>query len=204
MPAAFGPTGRFPAGLLAVERPAGDVVVRVHHRDHGAVFFGPKPGTPPQNRFDAPSGEYRVLYAAERLEGAFVESILRRPTGRVLRRAYVEQRMWTPLRLRRQLILAKVLNEGLQFHGVDAAVSASDDYNPSRALALALHTDFPALDGLAYRSRFNNGEVCFAIFDRVLASDVTALAGCSFADQPVRVDELMSLHGAVFDTSPVV
>ena len=131
MPLAFGPTGRFPAGLLAVERRAGDVVVRVHHQDHGAVFFGPKPGTPPQNRFDAPSGEYRVLYAAERLEGAFVESVLRRPAGRVLRRAFVEERMWTPLRLGRPLILAKVLDEGLQFHRVDAGVSASDDYAAS-------------------------------------------------------------------------
>lgn len=204
MPLAFGPTGRFPAGLLAVERRAGDVVVRVHHQDHGAVFFGPKPGTPPQNRFDAPSGEYRVLYAAERLEGAFVESVLRRPAGRVLRRAFVEERMWTPLRLGRPLILAKVLDEGLQFHRVDAGVSASDDYAASRALALALHTEFPALDGLAYRSRFNNGEVCFAIFDRVLPADLIALAGRRFSDQPARVDELMSLHGAVFDTSGVV
>jgi hypothetical protein len=204
VPVAFGPTGRFPAGLLAVELHPGEIMVRVHHRDRGAVFFGPKPATPPQNRFDAPSGEYRVLYAAARLEGAFVESILRRPAGRILRRAFVEERMWTPLRLERSLTLAKVLDEGLQFHRVDASVSASEDYAGSRALALALYTDFPNLDGLAYRSRFNNGEICFAIFDRVLPSDLTAMLGQPFDAHPRRADELMSLHGAIFDTSPVV
>lgn len=204
MPVAFGPTSRFPAGLLAIERGAGEIVVRVHHQDRGAVFFGPKPGASPQNRFDAPSSEYRVLYAADRLEGAFAESVLRRPVGRILRRAFVEERVWTPLRLQRPLILAKVLDEGLQFHGVDASVSASEDYAGPRALALALHTDFPRLDGLAYRSRFNNGEVCFAIFDRVLSSDLTAMPAQRFAANAKRTDELMSLHGAVFDTSKAV
>ena len=204
MPTALGPTSGFPAGLLALERGAGDLVVRVHHQSREAVFFGPAPATPPQNRFDAPSAEYRVLYAAERLEGAFVESVLRRPAGRVLRRAFVEERMWTPLRLARALVLAKVLDEGLQFHGVDGAISASDDYAASRALALALYRDFPRLDGLAYRSRFNNGEVCYAIFDRVAASDLVPLSGQRFADHPRRVDELMNLHGAVFDTSDPV
>src|SRR4029079_15229474 len=113
----------------------------------------------------------------------------------------VEERMWSPLRLVRPVVLAKILDEGLQFHRVDASVSASDDYDGSRALALALHTDFPSLGGLAYRSRFNNGETCFAIFDRVLPSDLTGLPGLRFADHPRRTDELMSLHGAVFDTS---
>lgn len=204
MPVAFGPTSRFPAGLLAVELPVGEIVVRVHHRDRGSIFFGPTHGVPPQNRFDAPSGEYRVLYAAERLEGAFVESVLRRPAGRVLRRAFVEERMWTPLRFGRSVTLAKILDEGLQFHHIDASVSASDDYAGSRALALALYTDFPSLDGLAYRSRFNNGEVCFAIFDRVLPSDLAAMPGQRFDAHPRRVDELMTLHGAVFDTSSAV
>ena len=159
---AYPPTARFPAGLLAHNLQAGDVVVRVHHQSLGPVFFGPKPGVPPQNRFDAPGGEYRIMYAAERLEGAFVETILRRPTGRILRRAQVEDRMWTELRLERALVLAKLFGEGLQFHKIDPSVSASDNYRATRALALALHTDFPELDGLAYRSRFNSDQVCYA------------------------------------------
>jgi len=204
VPVAFGPTSRFPSGLRAIELHAGDIVVRVHHRTRSAIVFGPKTGTLPQHRFDAPSGEYRVLYAAERLEGAFVESVLRRPAGRVLRRSFVDQRTWTPLRLGRSVTLAKILDEGLQFHRVDASVSTSDDYAASRSLALALYTDFPKLDGLAYRSRFNNGEVCFVFFARVFPEDLIAMPGQHFDAHPTRVDELMTLHGAVFDTSSVV
>lgn len=80
--------------------------------------------------------------------------------------------MWTPLRLGRALTLAKIMDEGLLFHGVDASVSATEHYGPSRNLALALYEDFAALDGLAYRARHNNREICYALFDRVLPSDL--------------------------------
>ncbi|NEJ20367.1 RES domain-containing protein [Rhizobium leguminosarum] len=176
----------------------------MHRKIHGAIFFGPQPGSTPQGRFDAPAGQYRLLYAAQRLEGAFVETVLRRPANRIVRRAFVEERMWTPHRLQRPLVLAKLMDEGLLFHGVDASISAGADYAPSRALALALHQDYPDLDGLAYRSRHNNGEVCFALFDRVLASDLVPLPGQRFESDPTRTDQLMRLHGAVFDTSPPI
>ncbi|WP_245431812.1 RES family NAD+ phosphorylase [Rhizobium sophoriradicis] len=138
MPPSFPPTARFPAGLLPTQLDAGEIVVRVHRKGQGAVFFGPPAGRPPQNRFDASAGEYGVLYAARRLEGAFVETLLRRPAGRIVRRDFIEERQWTPIRLERPLILAKIMDEGLLFHGVDASVSASDDYGPSRALARSL------------------------------------------------------------------
>ncbi|WP_234836216.1 RES family NAD+ phosphorylase [Sinorhizobium meliloti] len=163
------------------------------------LWAGARYDTP--SRFDAPAGQYRLLYVAQRLEGAFVETVLRRPANRIVRRAFVEERMWTPLRLHRQLVLAKLMDEGLLFHGVDASISAGADYAPSRALALALHEDYPDLDGLAYRSRHNNGEVCYALFDRVLSSDLVTLPGQRFEDDPARTDQLMRLHGAVFDTS---
>lgn len=180
---------------------AGEIIVRIHRKGQGAVFFGPPAGKPPQNRFDAPAGEYGVLYAARRLEGAFVETLLRRPSGRIVRRDFIEERQWTPIRLERPLILAKIMDEGLMFHGVDASVSASDDYAPSRALALDLYNDFPDLEGLAYRSRHNNGEICYALFDRVLPSDLAGLPAHLFEDSRTRVDELVRLHGAILDTS---
>lgn len=175
--------------------------MRVHRKQQGPVFFGPGPGKPPQNRFDAPEGEYNLLYAAQRLEGAFVETVLRRPVGRIVKRAFIEQRMWTPLRLERALTLAKIMDEGLLFHGVDAAVTASEDYAASRNLALSLFEDFPSVDGLVYRSRHNNGEVCYAVFDRVRPADVTPMAGHLFEDNRERVDQLIQLHGAVLDVS---
>lgn len=59
---------------------AGTTVHRIHRAGKGAVFFGPNPGVPPGNRFDEPAGQYRTLYVAERFDGAFIETVLRRPT----------------------------------------------------------------------------------------------------------------------------
>lgn len=201
MPIPSAPTARFPSGLRSVTLDTGDIIVRVHRKSHGPKFFGPPPGSPPASRFDAPAGQFRALYAAQRLEGAFVETVLHRPANRIVRRAFVDERMWTPLRLKRPLVLAKIMDEGLLFHGVDASITAVDDYAPSRALALALFEDYPRLDGLAYRSRHNNGEICYAVFDRVLPTDLVEMTGQRFEDHPDRVDQLMRLHGAVFDTS---
>jgi RES domain len=193
-------SGRFPAGLLTDVLPAGNFIVRAHKADKGPIFFGPPTGSPPENRFDAPGGEYRVLYGAERLEGAFAETVLRKRT-RIVRRAYVEERAWSALRLDRPLIVAKVYDEGLLRHGVDAGMIAADDYTESRELALALFRESLTLDGIAYRSRVNNGELCYALFDRVPITALTRTRTEEFTKIPARVDELMRLHGAVFDTS---
>jgi hypothetical protein len=107
----------FPRGMRAEVLPAGSVLVRVHHLAHDAVWFGPRPGLPPQHRFDAPAGEYRTLYCAARLAGAFVESVLRKPAGRIVTRAYVEERGWSEITARRALRLVKLRDEGLHWHG---------------------------------------------------------------------------------------
>lgn len=185
----------------AIVLPAGALIVRVHHIARDPVFFGPSPGSRPGNRFDAPNGEYRVLYASERLEGAFVETILRRPRNRILRPAFVDERAWSALRLERPVYLAKVFDEGLQAFGVDAGEVGSEDYALSRALALRIYTAFPYLHGLAYRSRYNNGEICYGIFNRVSSGDLTIVQSQRFKSDGSTVRRLMALHRALFDTS---
>jgi hypothetical protein len=131
-----------------------------------------------------------------------VETVLRRPKGRILRRAFVEERGYSILKPKRPLKLAKIYDDGLQFHQIDAGEISIDDYGPSRALALALFREFPTLDGLAYRSRYNNGEICYAIFDRVAVGEIETGTVEAFKDHPNRVDALMALHGATFDLGP--
>jgi hypothetical protein len=159
---------------------------------------------PPQHRFDAPNSEYRTLYCAARLAGAFVESLLRRPAGRVVARGYVEEHAWSELTVRRTLRVAKLRDEGLHWHSTDAAISASHDYIEPRRLALALYVAFPEVDGIAYRARHNNGEVCYALFDRVAVGDLVVGEPQQFAARRAVVDHLMALHGALFDTDPPV
>ena len=192
---------RFANGVLPLDVPQGAEFVRVHRQSDGPVFFGPAPGRPPSNRFDAPSGQFRTLYGAIALPGAFVETVLRRP-GRILRRIEADGRAATRLQTQRPLQLAKIMDEGLQWHGVHAGEISIDDYGPSRQLALDLFEAFPAIDGLAYRSRFNNGQVCFALFDRVSTADLSATGRMDLDKHPAVVDDLMRVYGAVFDTSP--
>ncbi|MGI4800219.1 MAG: RES family NAD+ phosphorylase [Janthinobacterium lividum] len=177
--------------------------MRIHWQTNGPVFFGPRVGTPPSNRFDAPGGQYRVLYAAAALPGAYVETVLRRP-GRVMRRQEADERAASRLQVQRTLTLAKVMDEGLHWHGVHAGEISIDDYGPSRQLALDFYSAFPAIDGLAYRSRYNNGQVCFALFDRVDPADLVPTSKLDFNDAPTEVDSLMRLYGAAFDTSPLL
>jgi hypothetical protein len=190
--------------MLADVIPAGSVLVRVHHRAHSPLWFGPNLGFPPQHRFDAPGGEYRTFYCAARLAGAFVESLLRRPSGRIVRRAFIEERAWSEITIRRSLRLAKLRDEGLHWHGTDAAISASHDYIVPRRLALALYAAFSDVDGISYRARHNNGEICYALFDRVTPADLMPSAPQLFAEHRAVVDQLMTLHGALFDTDPPV
>lgn len=195
-----GGVSRFPKGLLAVEIPTNAELVRIHWQANGPLFFGPKLGSPPANRFDAPDGEYRVLYAAAELPGAFVETVLRHPF-RIMRRQEVDERAASRLQVQRPLQLAKVMDEGLQWHGVHAGEISVDDHAPCRQLALDFHTAFPTIDGLAYRSRYNNGQVCFALFDRVQPADLVPTGRLDFHLAPAVIDDLMRLYGAAFDTS---
>lgn len=193
----------FPGGVEVEELALGQSIMRVHRLGQGAVFFGPSPGAPPANRFDAPGGEYRALYAAENLEGGFVETLLRLPAGRIVRRAFVDARGWSVLTLRRKLSLALVRDAGLARIGVDASVTTTGDYAVSGALALRLHQAYPKLDGLSYRSKHNNGEVCYALYDRVDGADLDPGPVSAFKDEAARVDAMMARHGAVFDPTPL-
>jgi hypothetical protein len=60
-PAPSSPTASFPRGVKVEILEAGSTVVRIHHQDNGAIWFGPKLSFPPAYRFDAPGGEYRTM-----------------------------------------------------------------------------------------------------------------------------------------------
>lgn len=179
----------------------GTALVRVHLLTNGAVWFGPAPRTPPGSRFDAPAGQFRTLYAAQALRGAFVETVLHR-NNRILSKAIIDLRGWTELQLSRDLQVAKLHGEGLSWHGTDARLTSDTDYTHARLVAAAIHAASTEVDGLAYRSSHNNGEICYALFDRVLPTELTALGPAKkFSCHPTIVDELISEHGAVLDRS---
>jgi hypothetical protein len=146
-------TATFPRGIKTEVLEAGSAIIRIHHEDNGAIWFGPKPGLPPAYRFDAPAGEYRTMYAAAAIEGAFVETILHGKAERqIVSQAYVDQRAWSELTVLRPLTLLKLYDDGLFWHRTDASISATPEYARSRQVALAAFCEGPDLDGVVYPS----------------------------------------------------
>jgi RES domain len=184
--------------LLPVLIPANSIFVRIHKLGQGALWFGPERGTPPANRFDAPNGEFRTLYGADRLEGAFAETILRR-ARRIIARDYVELRQWSLVRTLRDLKLAKLFDNGLIWHGVTADIGSGDDYRGSQAFSAGLHAAHGDCDGIAYRARHNNGEICYALFDRVDVAHLLVLDSRHFRNERSITEDLMRIHNASWD-----
>jgi hypothetical protein len=193
------PKPDLPDDCLVIRLDPGTPLVRVHHKDNEPVWFGPAAGTLPGSRFDAPAGEFGTLYVADTLKGAFVETVLRK-AARIIGRLMVDERAWSVVRPRRDLILVQLHGDGLAHLGVTGDICAGDDYAVPQALALALYEKF-ALDGIAYRARHNNDEICYALNDRVAASDLDVVETSLFSDNKAVADALLRRHGAVWDTA---
>lgn len=193
-----GPSTPLPVELFPMTVAAGTLIARIHRLGQGPHWFGPASGDPPAYRFDAPAGEYGTLYAARRLEGAFVETLLRR-ANRLLPLSQLNDRQWSMLEVQRDLRLAKVFNQGLVRHNVTTDICAGDDYTESQAFALRLHTENPDLDGIAYRARHDNGEICYALFDRVDAACLPVADKRQFASEAKTRDRLVRRYNVVID-----
>ena len=196
------PTASFPRGVKTEILPADSKILRIYHLANATIWFGPAPGKPAAYRFDATAGDYRVMYAAAALDGAFAETILHGKTeSQIVNCAFVEQRAWTELTIQRPLTLMKLYDDGLFWHRTDARISAVDDYSVPRKLALDAFQQCPTLDGLTYRSRHNNGELCYALFDRVAKTDLLEGPKHLLRDHRADIDSLMAKYGAVYDAS---
>jgi hypothetical protein len=136
---------------------------RIHPRERRALHFG----RTARWRFDGPGGRYGVLYAAEDLDGAFVETFLRMPGQRgVVSRGDLALRAVSSLGARRPLRLVDLTGPHLARLRVDASLFTSTDYARTQAWSEAFwrHPDAP--DGLRYRSRHDPARLAVALFDR--------------------------------------
>ncbi len=127
-------------------------------------------------RFDAPAGEFGVLYAAFDLATAFAETVLRTvpqeiPAGEeplltfeeLARRRVVQFRSVPG---RRSLRLVKLYDEGLAAAKVDNRIATDDEYATTRLWARAFHDHPETVDGVAYLSRFMGARRSIVLFDR--------------------------------------
>jgi hypothetical protein len=161
---------------------------RIHRADFGPLWFGPAPGQPPQNRFDAPAGEFRVCYFGQELEAAFVETMMRGRANRLIALAELKERAASVVPLARDLRLARVHSDGLVHLALSASVPHAEEYEDCHDLALALWRHADAVDGVEYRSRWDDSRLCVALFDRAaeaLGTPQTRALGLTTLVRPV-------------------
>lgn len=153
---------RLPVAVLAADA----VLWRVHRREHSPLWFGPAAGSPPSGRFDAPGGEFGICYLGESISVAVVETLVRGDQRHVLDRALLEARAATPVRVREPLRLLQFEGAGLVRLGIGAEQAHAASYADCRRLAADLFLAHPEIDGVRYRSRWDNSLFCFALFER--------------------------------------
>lgn len=158
--------GETPAPILLHPIQAGATLHRIVRADREALWFGPARGHPPEYRFDAPRGEYRICYLGASPEAAFAETFLRRPPVRLIARSELATRLLVRVRVARPLALTALYASGLARAGVTGAVTMAGDYEPSRRTGVSLWRHPLAVDGVCYQCRHDSGELAVALFDR--------------------------------------
>ncbi|MGH3144318.1 MAG: RES domain-containing protein [Rubrobacter sp.] len=103
-------------------------------------------------RFDAPGGEYAVLYANDTRVATFNESYAEK---RRRIPAADAQRHLVRITPKRPLPLVDLRDDRtLSAMGLDARISVGDDYEACRQWALAFHEEWPEVCGIAYAARW--------------------------------------------------
>jgi hypothetical protein len=179
--------------LPLITVPADSKWWRIHRTAVPPVFFGPAPGGPPTYRFDAPRGEYRILYIGQSLTAAFVETLLRNPRLPFIERTELEERSVATLSNRHPLKLVDLRGGGLSQIGVDNRLTTGGyEVAGQWALALWRHPTHP--DGILYRSKHDPNHTCAAIFDRD-DCQFTVSSTTPLMDIPHHWAAILSAHG---------
>lgn len=140
--------------------------MRIHAKARNALWFGPARGRPPIHRFDDPGGRFRVCYLGTNEDVCFAETFLRNPPVRILSLDDLADRFIATFTVRRELRFVPLPGPGLARLVVTAELASRNDYESSQRLSRALgeHSDKP--DGILYRSRHDDSELCTAVYNR--------------------------------------
>lgn len=155
---------RIPADPPIVEVPVTQVLWRVHRWDRDPLWFGPN--DPPTGRFDAPAGEYGVCYFGGTLGVALLETLVRGMKVPIIARAALEARSASAVAPARPLRMLQLEGKGLSALGISAHQVSGDELAQCQDLARRAHENLLDVDGIQYRSRWDNSELCWALFDR--------------------------------------
>lgn len=157
-------------------------ILPIRHRD---TPLGVAPG---DSRFCSRSDPYTVLYAAQDLATAFLETVVRdRLTHSRKRRIAVEevtQRSWTSVSSTAgsRLRLLDLRGNGCVRLGAPTDAVNARNHAAGRALGRTIHAEHPEVDGILFASRLT-GSDAYAIFDRAVDS-LQATPALPLAEHP--------------------
>ena len=179
----------FASRELPVETiPVGSRLSRIHLGAFEPLHFG----ATEYNRFDDPNRLFGVCYLAKTLEGAFAETFLRTVNSRMIFQEFLQKRSLSVFVAVAPLRLSSLHGPGLSRVGATSAV-ASGSHTVAQPWSQAIHDHPAAPDGIAYRSKHDDDEICIALFDR--ARDRIATVG---VPQPMEnlpeLTELLALY----------
>jgi hypothetical protein len=162
-------SGPPPPGDLAWRRPSitrlgiGTIINRFYSSEHDPIFFDRGLA----GRLNAPDGSYGVLYAAKKSAGAFAETFLRNPGSTQIPLDLLRRKAYVRLKVTGTLRLLRLAGPGLARVGATAEVTHSGlPYDVPQSWSSAIHSLAQNFDGIAYRARHDDNEVCYALFDR--------------------------------------
>jgi hypothetical protein len=166
---------------------------RSHTLGYDPVFFGKSRA----HRWDAPRGDYGVLYLGADQYCAFMESI-----GRgVLRTRFVPASQLrlgqlSKVRFMKELRLVDlVASGGLIRMGAESSLATGSGYRNSQRWSQALRSHPANPDGIFYRSRYDPARSACALFDICLPF-IKVVENCgSWAAQPALLGAILDHYG---------
>ena len=118
-------------------------------------------------RLNAPDGSFGTVYLAQTSRGAFAETFLRQPGRTLVPTSMIAAKAHAIVRTARALRGVQLHGNGLARLGCTAEVChGPPPYNLGQAWSLALHNHPAHPDGIEYRARHDDDELCYAMFDR--------------------------------------
>jgi hypothetical protein len=117
-------------------------------------------------RFDDPLGRFGVLYAAEHLAGAFIETFGRAVGQHLIAVSDMQERHVGRVRARRPLQLVDLRGHHLAALGATGELTAGRDYVRSQEWSRWFYRHPQRPDGLLYPCRHDPEQRAVALFDR--------------------------------------
>ena len=163
---------------------------RSHPTRRGAVYFGRNRA----HRFDAPDGEYGVLYVGADPHVAFIETFQIAGIRPAVTESKLRERSLSRIRIRRPVRLVNLAESGaLMRIGADARIFTAG-YTVSQRWSRAIQTHPVQPDGILYRPRHDPARLAAAFFDGI-AERVTAEKLGAWMDQRTVLANVLDTYG---------